>query len=87
MEVPTLLAARPSEYSEYIQLLCDTLNGWASQEFQVHGTAVSDGNLGVGMVVLEKTRRGAQPGHLNGATKDVLAAIHRLQRGAAKPAG
>ncbi len=87
VEVPTLLAARLSDYSEYIQLLCDTLNGWASQEYQVHGTAVSDGNLGVGMVVLEKTRRGEQPGHLNGATKDVLAAIQRLQRGAAKGRG
>lgn len=86
-EVPTLLAARPSDYADYIKLLCDTLNGWANRNHEVHGTAVSDGKLGVGMVVLEKTRRGESPKHLEAATKDVLAAIHRLQRGAAKGRG
>lgn len=86
-EVPTLLAARASDYSEYIQILCGTLNGWASRDHQVHGTTVSDSKLGIGMVVLEKTRRGELPKHLEGATKDVLAAIHRLQRGAAKGRG
>lgn len=87
VEVPTLLAAKPSDYSEYLTLLCDTLNGWANQQYQVHGTTVSDDKLGVGMVVLEKTRRGEQPGQLGGANKGLLAAIHRLQRGAAKGRG
>ena len=87
VNVPTILPARPADYSEYVKLLCETLNGWASEAYQVHGTAVSDGNIGVGMVVLEKTRRGEQPGHLDGATRDVLGALHRLQRGAAKSRG
>jgi N-6 DNA Methylase len=86
-EVPTLVPARPVQYSEYIKLLCETLNGWASKEYEVHGAAVSDGKIGIGMVVLEKTRRGEDPEHLNGATKDVLSALHRLLRGAAKGRG
>ena len=83
-EVPTILPAREGDYANYITLLCNTLNGWASPHYEVKGRAVSDGKLGVGMVVLEKIRRGGESGHLNGATNDALAHLQRLQKGAAK---
>ncbi len=86
-EVPTLIPVQQVEYSEYVKLLCETLNGWASKQYTVYGAAVPDAQIGIGMVVLEKTRRGEAPAHLNGATKDVLSALHRLQRGAAKGRG
>jgi hypothetical protein len=87
VDVPTLMHARPEEREEYTKLLCDTLNQWASEKYQVHGKVVADGGIGIGMVVLEKTHRGTTPAHLNGSTGDVLAALHRLQRGAAKGRG
>jgi hypothetical protein len=86
-EVPTILPAREGDYAEYVKLLCDTLNGWASPRYEVQGKTISDGKLGVGMVVLEKTVRGEEARHLNGATKDALVHLHRLQKGAAKGRG
>lgn len=83
-EVPTILPAREGDYAEYVKLLCDTLNNWANPQYEVHGKAISDGKLGVGMVVLEKTVRGEEPQHQNGATQDALVHLHRLQKGAAK---
>jgi hypothetical protein len=87
VEVPTILPARESERAQYVELLCETLNRWGGTGHQVHGRAVADGKIGVGMVVLEKTRRGEEPGALNEANRDILASLHRLQRGAARGRG
>lgn len=85
--VPTLLPVLDAERNEYMRLLCDTLNQWANNKYQVHGKTVADGRIGIGMVVLEKTRRGEAPNHLNGASGEVLGILHRLQRGVAKGRG
>lgn len=87
LDVPALLPARPDDYEDYVDLLCRTLNDWANAEYRVHGKSVADGYLGVGMVVLQKTRRGETPGQIDGATTSVLAALQRLQRGVAKGRG
>ena len=84
VDVPTILPSTKEQRAAYTGLLCGTLNGWASKDQQVHGKAVADSDLGVGLVVLEKTRRGESPSHLDESTTDVLAALRRLQRGAAK---
>ena len=86
-EVPTIIPARRPDYAEYVEHLCGTLNGWANREYEVHGKAISDGDIGVGMVILEKTRQGEEPHHLQNATQDVLAHLHNLQKGAAKGLG
>jgi len=86
-EVPTIIPAQRPDYAEYIEHLCGTLNGWANREYEVHGKVISDGDIGVGMVVLEKTRRGEEPHHLQSATQDVLVHLHNLQKGAAKGRG
>ena len=39
------------------------------------------------MVVLEKTRRGEEPHHLQNATQGVLVHLHNLQKGAARGLG
>ncbi|OJW23417.1 MAG: type I restriction endonuclease subunit M [Planctomycetales bacterium 71-10] len=87
LDVPALRPARPDDYGNYVDLLCRTLNDWANAEYRVHGKSVADGYLGVGMVVLQKTRRGETPGQIDGATTSVLAALQRLQRGVAKGRG
>ena len=87
LDVPALLPARPDDYANYVDLLCRTLNDWANAEYRVHGKAVADSYLGVGMVVLQKTREGETPGRLDGATTSVLAALQRLQRGVAQGRG
>jgi hypothetical protein len=63
------------------------LNSWAKNEYRVHGEVTADTSLGVGMVVLEKTRRDERPTHLNGATNEILKAIDNLQHTAAKGHG
>ncbi|MBP3955339.1 N-6 DNA methylase [Gemmata sp. G18] len=77
--VPTILPAKPANCQAYVALLCETLNQWASKDFQVEGRAITDGKLGVGMVVLEKVLRGRAASHLDSATKNILATLIRIQ--------
>ncbi len=84
VDVPTIRPSNDAQRTEYTRLLCDTLNGWASTEHQVCGKATADAALGVGLVVLEKTRRGQPPGHLDESTADLLTALQWLQSGAAR---
>jgi hypothetical protein len=86
-DVPTIRPSTSGQRTAYTQLLCDTLNGWASDVYQVHSRTTAAPAIGVGLVVLEKTRRGESPKYLNGSTDDVLAALDRLQRTAAKDCG
>ena len=87
VDVPTIRPSKETQQSEYTRLLCETLNGWASEGLQVYGKAGADPDLGIGMVVLEKTTRGAMPSHLPESTTNVLSVLHRLQEGAARGYG
>jgi hypothetical protein len=77
--VPTILPATDTERHQYVTLLCETLNRWASKGFEVHGRAMADGKLGVGMAVLEKTKRGHAPSRLNTISKDFLLTLAHVQ--------
>lgn len=77
--VPTIQPATESERNQYSALLCATLNQWAHKDYEVHGKPSADRTLGLGMMVLEKTRRGQPPTHLDSATKDVLETLIRIQ--------
>lgn len=68
----------------YTQLLCNTLNDWANNEYEVKGKTIANASIGVSLVVLEKTYRGQSPVQLNTAIEDVLSVIVRLQQTAAK---
>ncbi|MDR3621537.1 MAG: N-6 DNA methylase [Paludisphaera borealis] len=87
VQVPTILAAKELERAQYVELLCETLNRWGSEDYEVHGRAVADGEIGVGMVVLQRTRHGEAPSNLDGVNKKILATLHRLQSGAAQARG
>ncbi len=83
-DVPTVHPSTETQRTAYTQVLCDTLNGWAKKDYQVHGKAGVAGGAGVGLVVLEKTRRGEPPAQIDGITDDVLTTIARLERIVAK---
>jgi len=85
--VPTIKQSSNALRASYTRLLCERLNGWATQEYKVHGMTVADSAIGVGMVVLEKTRREEKPSRLSASDNDLLKAIDNLQRTAAKGYG
>ena len=78
-DVPTLRQSTISIRDHFLQRLCSTLNDWATEDYKVHGKIVADPSLGVGMVILEKTRRDEKPAQLNESADDVLNAIEELQ--------
>jgi hypothetical protein len=86
-DVPTVKPSNDSLRASYTRLLCDRLNSWAKQEYRVHGKAVADSSIGVGMVVLEKTRREEKPTQLSASDGELLKTIDNLQRTAAKDHG
>jgi hypothetical protein len=84
VNVPTIIPSSENQWTQYTQVLRDTLNGWASREYQVHARSVADSRLGVGLVVLEKTRRGQPPTPPQEPMAGVMSALQQLQSGAAK---
>lgn len=86
-EVPTVKHSSSASRTSYTRLLCDRLNGWANREYSVQAHTFADTAIGVGMVVLEKTRRGSKPIQLADFNGDLLKAIHHLQCIAAREHG
>ncbi len=78
--VPTIKQSSKALRDSYTSLLCDRLNGWVKQESWVHGKVVADSSIGVGIVVLEKTRREEKPTQLSANNGELLKAIDNLQR-------
>lgn len=87
LNVPTIKQSSAALRSSYISLLCDRLNGWAKGDYRVHGETVADPSIGIGIVVLEKTRREEKPAQLYATDGGFLKAIDKLQRTAAKDYG
>ena len=86
-EVPTIMQSDLSLRTSYTNLLCDRLKGWAKQEYRVHAKTVADSAMGVGMIVLEKTKIEEKPTQLSSVDGQLLRAIQDLQRTAAKGYG
>jgi hypothetical protein len=88
VDVPTIKPSTDEQRERYSRLLCDTLNGFAQGgKFEVHARAQASLDLGVGLVVLEKTPRGEQPCRLAVADDDLLRTLRRLEGVAAKSRG
>jgi hypothetical protein len=85
--IPTLKQSSQAFRDSYTTLLCDRLNGWAKQEYRVHAKTLADSSIGVGMVVLEKTKRDEKPKHLAAIDGELLKVINGLQHTAAKKHG
>jgi hypothetical protein len=82
--VPTIRQSSDKLRSSYTSLLCERLNGWAKQQYSVHGKTVADSSIGVGVVILEKTKCEEKPNLLSDINGALLNAIDQLQRTGAK---
>jgi hypothetical protein len=79
--VPTIRSATAKQRDEYQQLLCKMLNDWAKHgPFLVGSRAMASDAAGVGLVVLEKVRRGEGANASNGLGPDLLSALDRLRK-------
>jgi hypothetical protein len=85
--IPTLKESSQTFRDSYAKLLCDRLNGWAKQEYRVHARTLADSSIGLGMVILEKTKRAEKPKHLEAIDGELLKVIDRLQQTAARKHG
>lgn len=85
--VPTIHPVNSSEQGDYVSALCGTINQWASKRSHVHGRLFVNNRIGIGMVVLEKTKSDGSPIHLDRPYEDILLALHHLQRGVASGRG
>lgn len=85
--IETIKPGNDSLRASYIKLLCDRLNSWANHGYQVHGRTCADSAIGVGMVVLEKTKRGEESAYRSASDGELLNALDSLQHTAAKKHG
>jgi hypothetical protein len=87
LDVPTLRQSTESNRKIFLQYLCSTLNQWASNDYQVRGSTIADPSLGVGMIILEKTRRVDNPPQATECPNTILKAIDALQQATIKNYG
>ena len=78
--VPTIDPSKETQRDDYVNRLCETLNGWAKNgAFVVQGHAGASAKLGIGVAVLQKIRGGAVPSTPPKDLTDLLSALHRLR--------
>lgn len=88
VDVATIKPSTAAQRDEYLQLLCETLNGWASGgKYRVDGRWAASPDVGVGLVLLAKTRRGERTKHVDLPADHVLPTLFRLQQAAARKLG
>ncbi|MCB1919051.1 MAG: N-6 DNA methylase [Candidatus Competibacteraceae bacterium] len=87
LDVPTIKHSNAALRDSYTHLLCNRLNGWAKQGYQIHAKPVANALIGIGMVVLQKTKRGEQPIQLHATDNELLKVLDHLQRTVAKDYG
>ncbi|MGH9436013.1 MAG: HsdM family class I SAM-dependent methyltransferase, partial [Terriglobia bacterium] len=81
--IPTVAPSKDSQGEEYAQRLSKTLNDWAKgSPFVVESRWLASSKLGVGMTVLQKTKRGSPPLPKTEDLYDVLAALQGLRTAA-----
>lgn len=94
-DTPTLTAARSIPTLEpldadglkpYATMLVDTLNGWTAGSLRTSARGGVDSESGLGLVELSQTRT-PNPFHARNVSKQLTAALKRLQDAAAEKAG
>ena len=86
-DVPTITHSDASFRVAYSTLLCERLNNWAKNDYRIHATISVDAAIGVGIVVLEKTRRSETPTPLSASNGELLKTLDSLQHTAEKNCG
>ena len=83
--VPTIIPSKQEQRDDYIERLCDTLNGWAKNgPFAVQGHAMVSSKLGIGVAVLQKTRLGEIAPKPPEDFADLITQLNRLRDVAAQ---
>jgi hypothetical protein len=78
--VPTIDPSKKTQRDDYVNRLCETLNGWAkSGPFIVQGHAGASAKLGIGVAVLQKVGIGRVASTPPKDLDDLLSALHRLR--------
>ncbi len=85
--VPALIQSSEAMRTAYETLVCQLLNKWADTAYTLFSKSVADPQIGIGVLVLEKTKRGAKPKHLPSLDTAVISVINRLQKSAASKYG
>ncbi|WP_237722857.1 HsdM family class I SAM-dependent methyltransferase [Singulisphaera acidiphila] len=81
VKVASIMPAGSDVRATYTDWLCRTLNGWSKNgPFQVRGQSVASEQLGVGLAILEKTRRGDGPGTVDIDATGLLDTLSHLQQ-------
>lgn len=88
IEVPTIKPSRPEQRESYATRLCETLNGFSpTGKHEVHATTLASTDMGVGVAILEKTRRGETSRKLPDDATPLLPLLRRLETIAVKSLG
>jgi hypothetical protein len=79
--IPTMKPSTENQQNQYLNRLCDTLNGWTkSGSFVVHGRVTVSSTLGIGVAVLKKLRSSSVAPGPSEDLGDLLAALERLRQ-------
>src|SRR5262249_1423430 len=78
--IPTIAPSDQRQQERYVQLLCDTLNGWTKNgPVTVQGRSASSWTLGIGVAVLKKNRAGDITSGPPDDLGDLLPALEHLR--------
>ncbi len=86
-DIPTIRQCDSDLRNSYAKLLCDRLNNWAKEEYKVHYRVISNSNMGLGIIILEKTRSEENPTQLSANDSELLDTFNTLQRITSKKIG
>ena len=84
LDVPAIRNATSAQRDAYAKVLCDTLNARARNGYHVSARTDGDGGLGIGLVVLEKSRKN---GPNSSEVPDLLDVLTKLQTHSTKRHG
>lgn len=87
MNIPSIKQSTAQMRKVYTDLLCNRLNSWSRSEYLVHGKAIADPKTGLGLVILQKTKRGDAPSRLPSDDKNLMPLFYKLRSIAAKQHG
>ncbi len=84
LHVPTIMPSTDKQRSEYVDRLCGSLNQWVRAGTSVvKGQVIASADLGVGLTVLQKTKRDAAAQPLDGGD-DLLKVLNKIRQSASR---
>ena len=84
--IPTLTPLNADGLEPYATMLVDTLNSWATGTLRTSATGGVDSEIGLGLIELAQTRL-PSPFHTRNISKQLAAALQRLQDASTEKAG